>query len=255
MNDQFPVISCICVTRGKAAMLKRAVDCFRGQTYPQKELVIVYEDDDTETLGLVRSPDVTCDSNIRLVQIKAVPKTALGELRNIGIRTARGEFICQWDDDDWYHMNRLMNQYAGLAKYGREGAIMTQWLVFDSHAGRAYISNTRTWEGSILCRKPLLLAKSYENKGIGEDTATIDYLVSIDCLHYMYDVPGLYIYVYHGSNTWNREHWNYIFKCSTALSYRDSIIISDILNGKYSVCMASLLLDEILERQYSRILD
>lgn len=254
MNNQFPVISCICVTRGKSAMLKRAIECFTAQSYQQKELVIVYEDDDTKVIELVETIEVKSDSDICLVCIKAVPKTVLGELRNIGVRAARGEFICQWDDDDWYHMNRLMEQYVELTKYGREGAVMTQWLVFDSVNRRAYISNARTWEGSILCRKPLLENKSYEQKGIGEDTATIDYLVSIDCLHFMHNVPGLYIYVYHGSNTWNQDHWNYIFKCSTPLSYKDSTNISDILNGKYTVCMASLLLDEILERQYSRIL-
>jgi len=50
INNRPPVISCICVTRKKPALLERAVRCFLIQSYQQKELVIVYEDDDQVTI-------------------------------------------------------------------------------------------------------------------------------------------------------------------------------------------------------------
>jgi glycosyltransferase involved in cell wall biosynthesis len=251
MNRKLPLISCICVTRNKPAMLKRAVECFLTQSYPEKELVIVYENDDIETLSLLDAGEIVAGADIQLIGVKAVPKAPLGELRNIGIRAASGAFICQWDDDDWYHMNRLTEQYQELSRHNRHGSIMTQWLVFNALNNRAYISNVRPWEGSILCRKELLLRQPYEQKHIGEDTPTVDYLLSQNNLHLINDMPGLYIYVYHGGNTWHHDHWSYIFRCSKGLPRKDSLEIADILSEKYSVYTASLLLDEILESKYA----
>ncbi|HTI10105.1 MAG TPA: glycosyltransferase family A protein [Puia sp.] len=250
MSLLYPLISCICVTRGKPDMLKRAIGCFSAQTYPNKELIVLYEEDDQPTKAFI-TDEIKTISGIRFFEAKATPRATLGELRNQAIGLAHGEFICQWDDDDWYHMNRLIHQYQTLRRQGRDGSIMTRWLVMDATSGNIYISNTRLWEGSILCRKRTLQLKAYENKHIGEDTATIDYLAAADCLDLLHDRPGLYIYIYHGGNTWNYEHWRFIFKCSTALMPEDSKIVSEVVQGKYTVEMGSLMIDEILECQYS----
>lgn len=249
MNNQLPTISCVCITRRKSTLLKRAITCFTAQSYPQKELIIVYENDDADTIFFIKSSELLLRNDIRLICVNAFPKISLGELRNLGIAAGRGEYICQWDDDDWYHKDRLTDQYNVLLDNDLGGSIMTQWLVFNAIENKAYISNTRVWEGSILCRKSILQSKPYEDKSIGEDTPTIDYLVSNDCLYFMKGVPGIYIYVYHGGNTWDYEHWNCIFECSTELSYGDALVIADILNGKYSIHEGSLLLDDILEIQ------
>lgn len=252
MFNELPVISCVCVTRNKPVLLKRAIECFLAQSYKRKELIIVCESDDPGSIALAGAISEGAGEEIRVVTVNAVPKTTLGELRNIGIKAASGEFICQWDDDDWYHKDRLMAQCYALREHGRDGAILTQWLVFDDLEKKAYISNMRLWEGSILCRKTTLQLMPYERKHLGEDTATVEFLAFKDSLHLMKDVPGLYIYIYHGANTWNYEHWNFIFECSKALSIDDSLTISDILAGRHSVHTGSLLLNGIIERQYRR---
>jgi glycosyltransferase involved in cell wall biosynthesis len=183
--------------------------------------------------------------------VPAYPKTALGELRNLAVRSAGGEFICQWDDDDWYHSRRLEQQYEGLFSDGRHGSVIVQWIVFDAITSTAYLSHVRLWEGSILCRKNILQLKAYADKTVGEDTKTIEYLAQMDHLHFLTGLPGLYIYVYHGSNTWNYDHWSAIFRFSTELSKEESSVVEDILNGKYSVHEGSLLLDGILEQSFS----
>lgn len=241
------LISCICVTRGKPQMLKRALVCFTAQSYPKKELVIVYEDDDISTEELIKEAEIDARDDIQVLRVNSVPKTTLGELRNMAINAARGEFICQWDDDDWYHEDRLTEQYQIVKKHNSAGIVMTQWLVYNCIDNQAYISNIRIWEGSVLCKKVILQSVPYENKSIGEDTATIDYLHAHNYLHLLNNFPRLYIYVYHGSNTWNFEHWNEIFECSTALSSKHSQYIADILQGKYSVHEGSLLLNKILQ--------
>jgi glycosyltransferase involved in cell wall biosynthesis len=247
MNSQLPLISCVCVTRKKPGLLKRSIECFLAQTYLHKELIIIYEDDDPATEAFVAT-GFPAESGIRIFRVPSCPKTTLGELRNFAIRAAGGEFVCQWDDDDWYHARRLELQFGKLPGEGRHGSIMKQWLVYDSLSTTAYISNVRLWEGSILCRKSVLQQKAYEDKALGEDSATIEYLASMDSLHFLDEMPGLYIYVYHGNNTWGYQHWNEIFQCSTAIAPEDSRIIGDILNGKYPVGEASILLDVIVER-------
>lgn len=249
-NSQPALISCICVTRRKPTLLKRAIECYLAQTYPEKELVILYEDDDEATnefLGQGFPPE----SGIRLFRVPSYPKIALGQLRNLAIGIARGEFVCQWDDDDWYHARRLEEQYGQLFDEGCHGSILTQWLVFDSITGKAYVSHMRLWEGSILCKASVLQLKAYEDKPQGEDTATIEYLARLNCLHLMKRYPGLYIYVYHGYNTWSYDHWTAIFKCSTELPADDSKVVANILEGKYTVVEGSLLLDGILRGFYS----
>lgn len=249
MNNESSLISCICVTRKKPDLLRRSIDCFLAQTYPNKELIILYEDDDIATdnfLGRGFDPE----KNIRLFRAPAYPKMALGELRNAAIKIARGEFVCQWDDDDWYHSHRLEMQYQKLFSEGRHGSILTQWLVFDSTTATAYISNVRLWEGSILCRKNVLQQKAYEDKPLGEDTATIEYLASRDSLCFLNEMARLYIYVYHGGNSWDYDHWSEIFMASTALTPEDGQVVSEILQGAYSVAEGSRLIDNLFERVY-----
>jgi glycosyltransferase involved in cell wall biosynthesis len=250
MISQLSLISCICVTRKKPALLKRAIECFLAQSYPNKEMIILYEDDDDATEELL-GQGFPPETGIRLLRVAAYPKMTLGELRNVAIKIARGEFVCQWDDDDWFHSCRLERQYVKLFSEGRHGSILTQWLVFDHTTTTAYISNVRLWEGSILCRKSVLQQKAYEDKPLGEDTATIEYLASRDSLYFLEEVPGLYIYVYHGGNSWDYEHWKDIFLSSTAMSVEDSRIIADILAGVYTIGESSLFLDMIVERAYA----
>lgn len=229
-------------------MLSRVIECFWAQTYQNKEMIIIYEEDDISTAQFVENPNNLSD-NIRIFKMPATQRMSLGALRNEGISLANGEFVCQWDDDDWYHMNRLTCQYYALSQEDCDGCIMTRWLVFDAINKRAYVSNRRQWEGSIMCRKDLMQQKAYENISIGEDTAVIDYLVAAECLHLIEDAPGLYIYIYHGGNTWDQAHWAYIFECSTALREKTSDSICDILNGEYTVETASLMVNELLEKE------
>jgi glycosyltransferase involved in cell wall biosynthesis len=246
-----PVISCICITRGKLPMLKRAISCFIAQSYQKKELVIVYEDDDIDMVNFASTYNNKPEQDILFVCVRAMPRITLGELRNIGINKATGTYICQWDDDDWYHPNRLLHQYNALLSNGRHGAILTQWVVYDAVSMQAYISNRRLWEGSILCRKNVLQLKLYEKLHIGEDTDTVNYLAEKDHLHLINSMPELYIYIYHGTNTWHYEHWNYIFQCSDQLPSEDAACITGILDGTYSVSDGGVLLDNIIKRYYA----
>ena len=242
MKEKTPLISCICITLEKPKMLNLAIACFEAQTYENKQLVILYEDFDYATTEYIRRR--TFSMSIKVIEAKSNPKKTLGELRNIAIEQSDGEFICQWDDDDWYHVNRLQYQFDFLDCAKRSGSILRYWIVLDAMSNRLYISNSRNWEGSILCRKELLLLKKYDKISKGEDSEVITFLCENDHLVKIDKVTGIYVYIYHGKNTWNLSHFSEIFKCSQEIHTNKNIseMFLDLSPEK-----SSLLIDNILQ--------
>ena len=236
-----PLVSCLCVTRNRVQLLRRAVFLFKAQTYPNTELVIVYESDDPATRNCVEgieAPGIVC------LEVPAAPDVTLASLRNLAVEKCNGDYFCQWDDDDWYHPKRLELQMRVIKESRMPASILLHWLVFDSSLNRAYISCRRPWEGSLLCKKSIIddYGIQYRNMAVSEDTAVIK---SLFANHLVFPImmPKLYIYVYHGSNVWHIEHWQKIFAASTELSRPSSLLIEEILNGTYSPEEAAERLD------------
>lgn len=196
------LVSCLCVTRNRVALLRRAVQCFRQQTYAPRELLIVYESDDPATRAFVRHLD---DSDIRVVEVAAQPRQSLGALRNLAVREARGDFIAQWDDDDWYAPERLQMQMQALAEQQRPACVLLRWLMYDELLHQAWLSQIRPWEGSLLARRDAM--PDYADLSKGEDKPALERMLKSSLLVGL-DRPELYVYVYHGANTWERAHWD-----------------------------------------------
>jgi hypothetical protein len=243
MSEQHPLISCVCVTREKPVMLERAIRGFLAQTYPCKEMIILFEGDDDSTRLFIETMPSYPD--VKVFSVDRQPEVKLGKLRNLAMQKANGEYICQWDDDDWFHIGRLEYQYAIVAGSGFAGSIMTEWLVFDTITAKAYISNSRLWEGSIFCKKEVLAERGYENKSSGEDSVLIQSLFSAGKLCPITDLHHLYIYIYHGQNTFNAAHWRLIFQLSSLLPDHINIEIQKILTEEYNAVEGSLLLDKL----------
>jgi glycosyltransferase involved in cell wall biosynthesis len=236
-----PLISCLCITRNSINLLQRAINCFKAQTYPVREMVIIYESDD---LHIKNYLETVSDDNIFYYEVPSSPKLPLGTLRNISVEKCSGTYFCQWDDDDWYAANRLEAQYEAIVKNCKAASMLSYWLMFDSHTHSAYLSSFRLWEGSILCLKSVIDDEvKYASLEKSEDTAVLKQLIQGN---YIFPVikPNLYIYVFHGNNTWNYDHFNIFYRKSLRLSPAASDLIGDILEEKYSVEHATLLLNE-----------
>lgn len=98
-----PLVSCIMPTRNRRAFVPRAVDCFRRQDHPARELVIV-DDGDDPIASLVR--DLAGDDPA-ITYHRLPHPLPLGPKRNLAVSLARGELIAHWDDDDWSAPHRL----------------------------------------------------------------------------------------------------------------------------------------------------
>ncbi len=214
-----PLISCLCVTRARVKALRQAIHCFKQQVHKNTELLIVCEDDDTETLAFTNG---LSDPAIRTSIVLSNPKRTLGELRNHAIDAANGEYVCQWDDDDWYHPRRLELQLQSALEQNKAASVLPRWLIYSHREKKAYCSNVRLWEGSLLCKKSILQSSpGYPEQSKGEDSAVISWLYIQDQLA-IEDRPDLYIYRHNGSNTWDQKHFQKILESSTPLNAEDA---------------------------------
>ena len=112
------LVSCLCLTRHRVRLLARAVACFLHQSYPARELVIVYESDDVDTREYVGSLN---DPRIRPVEVAKSEGLFLGGLRNRSIDASRGHYVAQWDDDDWHAPGRLEAQIESGSEQWKAG--------------------------------------------------------------------------------------------------------------------------------------
>lgn len=210
-----PLVSCLMVTRGRLFPGRFAVDSFRAQTWAERELVLVCDAPGTAIEAYCRTLD---DARIRIVtpaDAETATNTApgsLGELRNLSLRAARGAWICQWDDDDLYHPQRLEIGMLMLLSSRADALFLSRWLLWAPHARRVGVSGAREWEGSMLARRDAV--PPYPALGRGEDTAVMHAMLGRGRV-LLLDAPWLYTYVQTGANTWTAQHFAAIWAAAS----------------------------------------
>jgi len=88
-------------------IIPSALRCWFGQTYRNKELIILSEDDLSAII-----PD-----HPRIRVVKCGPNLTIGRKRNIGAENSRGAFITHWDQDDWSYPDLLQERIAGFNRH------------------------------------------------------------------------------------------------------------------------------------------
>lgn len=206
-----PCISCLMVTGGERAfhripLAQRAVSNFMGQSYPNKELVIV-DDGQDETLERWigdQYAEALDEGQIVYIRLPAENKT-LGELRNLAVERASGDYVAQWDDDDLSDPQRLEIQMAAIHTLRTEACMLERHQIWWPASRRMALSTYRIWESSFLCAKRIV--PTYPHKRKGEDTPVIVKILQEGRVALL-DYPQLYTYVFHGANTFHEpEHW------------------------------------------------
>jgi hypothetical protein len=202
--EPFPRVSALMVTRDRADKAKLAIDCFRRQSYPNKELVIL---DDGGDDALAQHVAALADPDVRMLR-RDDRGEALGDLRNLAVEAAAGDYVCQWDDDDLYHPLRIEVQMHHLRREGAQAAFLTRWMLWWVAARRFAVGEQRLWEGSMLCRKDRM--PRYPRLGVGEDTPLTREVARTTCFVGI-DQPRLYLYAVHGANTWFPGHFTHFW--------------------------------------------
>jgi glycosyltransferase involved in cell wall biosynthesis len=137
------------------------------------------------------------------------PKRAeatLGTLRNLSLDLARGELVAQWDDDDWYHPDRLTRQVAALDTRFDACVLSATLMHLDAPEWRdyPYIGHLpRGVPGTILHRASPAIR--YPAQRRGEDSVFLHQWPRARLT--VLDAPELFLRAFHGANTWERAHF------------------------------------------------
>jgi glycosyltransferase involved in cell wall biosynthesis len=238
-GNHLPLISCLCVSGDRPHFLRKAIHYFEKQTYPNKELVIVSRSLQPEYKRIVEAAN---SPDIKYFFLESNRKSTLGELRNYSIEMSAGEYFCIWDDDDWYHQNRLEIQLQEAIRNNKPASVIPYFILFHGPKRQAYLSHPFPIPGSILCKKEIVSETlRYPSMDLSEDKHFLMGLVEKNVLFPIVD-PALYIYVFHGANSWNEEHFNFFFNRGFKLPAGLSKLIEEVLNNRYTYERSSELL-------------
>ena len=192
------------VTRNRSRIAERSVACFARQSWPNKELVVI--DDGTEDY----SPMLDKYSHLATIRYLRRPANSLGtlgEARNYSLEQAHGDLLMQWDDDDWYHPERIAFQMKPIEK-GADAVLLRHTLMHVDHhdyIDKPYRTHIRIGTpGTIIHRRSSIrypcLKQREDSIYMREWRAQHKTVVLGNCAH-------LFIRCFHGNNTWNIRHF------------------------------------------------
>jgi glycosyltransferase involved in cell wall biosynthesis len=207
MKVDSPLVTAVMVTGmhpERVPMARVAVRCFLNQSYANKELLIINHG---ESLGIDHP----------LVREMVIDRLSLGAMRNEGLRGAMGDWIIQWDDDDFHHQHRILFQMAHRPVYEQSDGIpdsravvLRKQMRVSLTKGDAFnVEDTNGIAGTILHSTRGMTAILYPDMEQGEDSAFLQMFENVVVLDNDSDVwpgPALYVRFYHGRNTCDEAH-------------------------------------------------
>lgn len=133
--DYLPVVSVIVATYRRNSSLKNALLSLVSQTYKSIEIIVVDDNADEEwskrVEEIIQVVKMICD--YRILYIRNEVNKGSAETRNIGIRTAAGEFITFLDDDDIYLPDKIKNQVEHMIEVDSDYCI-TDLALYDENS-------------------------------------------------------------------------------------------------------------------------
>tara|TARA_R110000737_G_scaffold328151_1_gene342711 strand:- start:3609 stop:4295 length:687 start_codon:yes stop_codon:yes gene_type:complete len=213
-------VSCITVTKNRVPLLKKCIEFFLNQTHQDKELIIVYYNTDLETKEyLERNSQYLLDNNIFFHMFIEDTGLFLGAIRNYAIMKATGDWLCVWDDDDYYSENRIQEQLTFCLDNDVKASTLQSILIYSDKKQEVRLSFERTegWEGSLFIKRDIM--PRYKNLKTGEDTPVLLKLMEDRVLETLFS-PDLYIYIFHDNNTSSTRHKESLLDNSYELSIR-----------------------------------
>jgi glycosyltransferase involved in cell wall biosynthesis len=154
-------------TKGRKEWAAQAVKCFFAQTYPNKELIILQDEDD---------PSFDEDFSNREVHL-GHSSLSIPRKRNEAISLAHGEIIMHFDSDDWSSPDRMTSQVHLLEESRKAMAAFHSMLFHVEPSGPSfkYIGMPYYGIGTSLCysKEWIRLHPFPENVTEGEDNAAV----------------------------------------------------------------------------------
>lgn len=131
-----------------------------NQTYDKVEIIIVYDPSKDKTLEIIKRFKEKYPSKINLIiQNK---KTSPAKARNVGLKIAKGEYICFCDADDYFEQNKIKLEVEWLKKYKKEnvGLVYTDVIFVDQNDKILLYKKIPEWNFDKWIRKRQIIFSS-----------------------------------------------------------------------------------------------
>lgn len=202
-----PLVCAVMLTRDRPEMARRAVECFRAQTYDPTRRFLCILDTSTKAAWLTRSDDLDIGHDWR----PSMQGETIGALRNFANQVLpEPDIFVHWDDDDWSNPRRIEEQVFFLMETGAEVVGYDELLFWRTPAGQAWLYRAPKIgppPGTTLCYwRQTWRRKAFPAKHVGEDydwcrNLNVAMAASmIDPLHADYCEPPMIASI-HGANT------------------------------------------------------
>lgn len=135
-EQEYPLVSVILLAGNSPLVdISRSIHCFRSQTYPRRELIIVPTTDDQYEVLCHRHRN---ESDIRVLE--AVYGESVGASLNVAMRHAGGPISARFDIDYWYAPARISTQVATMASQSSHISVLASVLSYSCISGRARLA-------------------------------------------------------------------------------------------------------------------
>lgn len=132
-EDEYPLVSAIMLAgRMPITDILAAIECFRAQTYPYRELIVL---NNAKSQFDASELNIRAEKDIFLIDTPA--DLNAGMARNYGIKAANGRILAQFDADYWHDPKRLEAQVATLAENDSHICVLSETLLYSYVSGRA----------------------------------------------------------------------------------------------------------------------
>lgn len=123
MNNCSPAISVIIPTFNRAFCLGSAIDSIIAQTFSDYEIIVIDDGSADNSESLVKAR-----GGIRYFRL--TENGGASKARNLGIKHARGKYICFLDSDDLWIKDKLESQFLYMESDGEPAACYTDeiWI-------------------------------------------------------------------------------------------------------------------------------
>lgn len=211
-ESEWPLVSCIMPTWNRRPFLSLALQMFRQQDYPNRELIIIDDGDDPVGDLAENMPGVH--------YIRLTTRASIGAKRNLACRQAQGQIIAHWDDDDWYSPDRLRYQVAPILAgqadlTGLENTFVMQlpdgdfWTTRPELHRKMFIGDVHG--GTLVFRRELLeLGIRYPEINLAEDAWLLQRAIMAGKRLMRLSNPGVFVYVRHGRNAWRFDAGDFL---------------------------------------------
>jgi len=135
-NDE--LVSVIVPAYKAEKFVKQCIDCLINQTYPNLEIIVIYDESPDGTLAIL----MNYKDRIKLVtQRKTSPSIA----RNLGISRAQGKYIAFCDIDDYFDARKIESQIEIMNSNPSIGLTYTDTYVIDTNHNTQRKLKAKDW--------------------------------------------------------------------------------------------------------------